>query len=333
MYGTYCSLYHQPTPTQSTICFGTSTTNLWPIHHVAWDTIDFCCHTHQCNRSLADPSKTVRTFQDNPNRHLHRNSQETRIAEAAQRLLSEASRSFAVAGFIRGFSPQVIDPQKNLKFADQLWILPKWFPLMDMVFFQFMFDEARWFHRFLFSAKAMREILLWQFGGSPPGSLKHAMRCFEATFACRVGPDFRCWASALQKKRRSTDNPRASWYRQCVVDLRPSPFRPFKRRLAEISYMFHHVVSLWFHGFTMFPLSRLKVQTAPCSWFLFSPKKGDTFVIFPKQLWSWMGFSILPRNGLCSIMIFLVRGRVPGLVSLLFCHSIHHHFLAPFGSG
>ena len=34
-----------------------------------------------------------------------------------------------------------------------------------------------------------------------------------------------------------------------------------------------------------------------------------------------MGFSILPRNRLCSIMIFcflLVPARVPGLVSLLF---------------
>ena len=42
--------------------------------------------------------------------------------------------------------------------------------------------------------------------------------------------------------------------------------------------------------------------------------------LFPKQLLSWMGFSILARNGLCSLMIcwfLLVPAGVPVLVSLL----------------
>ena len=41
---------------------------------------------------------------------------------------------------------------------------------------------------------------------------------------------------------------------------------------------------------------------------------------FPKQLLSWMGFSVLARNGLCSLMIcwlLLVPAGVPVLVSLL----------------
>ena len=66
-----------------------------------------------------------------------------------------------------------------------------------------------------------------------------------------------------------------------------------------------------------------------------------------------MGFSILPRNSLCSIMIFpqtalelngvlnsskkqalfhhhfWVPGRVPGFVSLLFWHSVPASFLVP----
>ena len=73
---------------------------------------------------------------------------------------------------------------------------------------------------------------------------------------------------------------------------------------------------------------------------------------FPKQLWSWMGFSILPRNRFCSIIIsgfrlgfrglspysfgilfhhhFLVPARVPGLVSLYsFGILFHHRFLVP----
>ena len=44
------------------------------------------------------------------------------------------------------------------------------------------------------------------------------------------------------------------------------------------------------------------------------------FCFFPKQLLSWMGFSILARNGLCSLMIcwlLLVPAGVPVLVSLL----------------
>ena len=44
-------------------------------------------------------------------------------------------------------------------------------------------------------------------------------------------------------------------------------------------------------------------------------------MFFPKQLWSWMRFSILPRNSLCSIMMswfLLVPARVPVIVSLLF---------------
>ena len=43
-------------------------------------------------------------------------------------------------------------------------------------------------------------------------------------------------------------------------------------------------------------------------------------LFFPKQLLSWMGFSILARNGLCSLMIcwlLLVPPGVPVLVSLL----------------
>ena len=69
---------------------------------------------------------------------------------------------------------------------------------------------------------------------------------------------------------------------------------------------------------------------------------------FPKQLWSWLGFSILPRNRLRSIIIsgfwlgfrflspysfgilfhhhFLVPARVPGLVSLLFWHPVPSSF-------
>ena len=69
---------------------------------------------------------------------------------------------------------------------------------------------------------------------------------------------------------------------------------------------------------------------------------------FPKQLWSWMGFSILPRNRLCSIIIscfrlgfrglspysfgilfhhhFRVLARVPGLVSVLFWHPVPSSF-------
>ena len=68
---------------------------------------------------------------------------------------------------------------------------------------------------------------------------------------------------------------------------------------------------------------------------------------FPKQLWSWMKFSIIPRNRFCSIIIsrfrvgfrtclptlmgfcffiicwfLLVPGRVPGLVSLLLWVSV-----------
>ena len=56
-----------------------------------------------------------------------------------------------------------------------------------------------------------------------------------------------------------------------------------------------------------------------------------------------MGFSILPRNRLCSIMIFcvlLVPAQVPGLVCLLsfpfFFQEkdlFHHDFLVPSGSG
>ena len=58
---------------------------------------------------------------------------------------------------------------------------------------------------------------------------------------------------------------------------------------------------------------------------------------FP-QLWSCMGFSILPRDRLCSIMISwfrLVPAQVPGLVSLLsflfsgkgFCSNLISWFL------
>ena len=46
---------------------------------------------------------------------------------------------------------------------------------------------------------------------------------------------------------------------------------------------------------------------------------------FPKQLLSWMGFSILARNGLCSIMIcwlLLVPAGVPVLVSLILSSSV-----------
>ena len=66
-------------------------------------------------------------------------------------------------------------------------------------------------------------------------------------------------------------------------------------------------------------------------------------LFFPKQLSSWMGFSILARNGLCPIMIswfVLVPALVPALLSLLvsslFAQKIslfHHDFLVPPGSG
>ena len=74
----------------------------------------------------------------------------------------------------------------------------------------------------------------------------------------------------------------------------------------------------------------------------------NNLIFFPKQLWSWMGFSLLPRNRLCSIIIFwfrlgfrglspysfgvlfphhfLVPARVPWLVSLLFWHSVPSSF-------
>ena len=51
----------------------------------------------------------------------------------------------------------------------------------------------------------------------------------------------------------------------------------------------------------------------------------------PKQLWSWMGFSILPRNRLCSIIIsgFCLgfRGLSPYSFGILF----QHPFLVPPG--
>ena len=56
-----------------------------------------------------------------------------------------------------------------------------------------------------------------------------------------------------------------------------------------------------------------------------NPCHGSHFSSFPKQLWSWMGFSILPRNRLCSIIISGLA-RVPGLVSLLFWHPVPSSF-------
>ena len=54
---------------------------------------------------------------------------------------------------------------------------------------------------------------------------------------------------------------------------------------------------------------------------------------FPEQLWSWMGFSILPRNSLCSIMIFWLRVGFWGLSPYSFGILFHHHFLVPSGLG
>ena len=50
---------------------------------------------------------------------------------------------------------------------------------------------------------------------------------------------------------------------------------------------------------------------------------------FPKQLWSWMGFSILPRNRLCSIIISWFRLGFRGLSPYFFGILFHHHFLVP----
>ena len=52
-------------------------------------------------------------------------------------------------------------------------------------------------------------------------------------------------------------------------------------------------------------------------------------LFFPKQLWSWMGFSILPRNRLCSIIISCFRLGFPGLSPYSFGILFHHHFLVP----
>ena len=52
-------------------------------------------------------------------------------------------------------------------------------------------------------------------------------------------------------------------------------------------------------------------------------------VFFPKQLWSWMGFSILPRNRLCSIIISCFRLGFRGLSPYSFGILFHHHFLVP----
>ena len=50
---------------------------------------------------------------------------------------------------------------------------------------------------------------------------------------------------------------------------------------------------------------------------------------FPKQLWSWMGFSILPRNRFCSIIISWFRLGFRGLSPYCFGILFHHLFLVP----
>ena len=59
-------------------------------------------------------------------------------------------------------------------------------------------------------------------------------------------------------------------------------------------------------------------------WRLISPLQ--MFCFFPKQLWSWMGFSILPRNRLCSIIISGFRVGFRGLSSYSFGIRFHHLF-------
>ena len=62
---------------------------------------------------------------------------------------------------------------------------------------------------------------------------------------------------------------------------------------------------------------------------------------FPKQLWSWMGFSILARNRLCSIIIsgFRVgfRGLSPYSFGILFQHlfwfRVGFRRLSPYSFG
>ena len=103
----------------------------------------------------------------------------------------------------------------------------------------------------------------------------------------------------------------------------------------------------WRHGNP--PPFEATAETCPC---ISAGKKTVIFHVgepfFPKQLWSWMGFSILPRNRFCSSIIsgfwlgfrglspysfgilfhhhFLVPARVPGLVSLLFWHPVPSSF-------
>ena len=53
---------------------------------------------------------------------------------------------------------------------------------------------------------------------------------------------------------------------------------------------------------------------------------GDYFCFFPKQLWSWMGFSVLPRNRLCSIIVSWFRLGFRGLSSYPVWHPIPSSF-------
>ena len=58
-------------------------------------------------------------------------------------------------------------------------------------------------------------------------------------------------------------------------------------------------------------------------------KQLKRLVFVPKQLWSWMGFWILPTNRLCSIIMSCFRLGFRGLSPYSFGILFHHHFLVP----
>ena len=150
-------------------------------------------------------------------------------------------------------------------------------------------------------------------------------RLLSSEFTSQVGP---AW-QGVKKRWQSypfVGKQKDSWKQRCetvsACVLQGFNFLHFDSSFVHCS----HCYVLLLHGSPkpknknkQQPRQDIKDQTCPSTLWLF----------FPKQLWSWMGFSIFSRNRLSSIIISGFRVGFRGLSPCSFWHSVPASFLVP----